>query len=205
MRRLWLLLLFACKTPDPPPIGDATFTERFDRADIGGDYYATERVYEIRDGQLRVEKAYNHPLWLRKKLPADAVIELDVRSMSPAGDIKVEAWADGESMARDKGAYTSSGYVFIFGGWSNSLSILARQDEHGSAKASRRDPKVEVGRTYHWKIMKKGGHIEWSIDGQPFLTYDDKDPLTGTGHEYFGFNDWEAEIFFDNLTIMPIK
>lgn len=206
VRRLILLTwLLSCKVPDPPPVGDNPWEDRFERGEVGADYVATDGAYEVRGGALRVEKAYNHPLWLRKKLPAEAEIELDVRSMSTAGDIKVEIWGDGESKALDKGAYTSSGYVFIFGGWSNSRSILARQEEHGRNMVARSDPKVEPGRTYHWKIVKRAGHIEWSIDGQRFLAYDDPNPLAGPGHEYFGFNNWEAEVWFDNLVIKPIK
>jgi hypothetical protein len=204
-RVMFFVALVACKVPDPPPIGDTAWSDEFERSDVGADYVATDSVYEVRGGALRVEKAYNHPLWLRKKLPADAQIDLDVRSMSTAGDIKVEIWGDGESKAHDKGAYTSTAYVFIFGGWSNSRSILARQDEHGRNMVARSDPKVEPGRTYHWKIVKKGGHIEWSIDGAPFLAYDDPSPLGGPGHEYFGFNNWEAEVWYDNLVITPIK
>ena len=26
-------------------------------------------------------------------------------------------------------------------------------------------------------------------------------PLTGFGHDHFGFNDWEAELHFDNLKV----
>jgi hypothetical protein len=204
VKRWLLLLIVACKVPDPPPIGDKPWEDRFERKDIGPDYVATDDVYTIRDGALRVEKAYNHPLWLRRKLPADAQIDVDVRSMSPAGDIKVEIWGDGESKAHDRGAYTSTAYVFIFGGWSNSRSILARMEEHGRSLVARTEPKVEPGRTYHFRIVKRGGHLSWTIDGAPFLSYDDPEPLDGPGHAYLGFNDWESEVMFDNLVITPL-
>jgi hypothetical protein len=38
----------------------------------------------------------------------------------------------------------------------------------------------------------------------PFLTYEDKNPLVGEGHEYFGFNNWESDSWFDNLSITPL-
>ena len=69
-----LLLVAACRQPDPPPIGDS-FTDGFDRAEIGSDYRATADVYRIKDGALNVQNGYNHPLWLRKKLPDDAITE----------------------------------------------------------------------------------------------------------------------------------
>jgi hypothetical protein len=208
MRRLLLaaFLLAACKQPDPPPVGDA-WSDGFDRSEVGSDYRATADVYRLKDGSLNVANGYNHPLWLRKKLPENAVVEVDVTSRSPAGDIKIELWGDGESYAESKGAYTSSGYVFIFGGWSNSRSLIARGNEHGQDVAARTEPKVEIGRTYHWKIVRTGGHIDWFIDDldKPFLSFDDKHPLTGPGHEYLGFNDWEADLWFDNLKIRRAK
>jgi hypothetical protein len=125
-------------------------------------------------------------------------------SKSQAGDIKIELWGDGESFATEKGAYTSTGYVFIFGGWHNSLSVLCRMQEHDQGrKAERADVRVQPGRTYHWTVTRRGGTIDWKIDGQPFLSWTDPEPLAGTGHEYLGINDWEAAVTFDNLSIRP--
>jgi hypothetical protein len=197
-------VLFACRQPDPPAIA-APWSDTYDRNEVGGDYLATGDTYQISGGHLTVSNGYNHPLWLRKKLPRDAVIELDCGSGSPQGDIKVEAWADGESYDKDKGSYMSSGYVFIFGGWRNDRSIIARMDEHAPTVPTRNAPKVEPNRSYHWKIVRKGNRVDWFVDDMetPFLTYDDPQPLEGAGHEYFGFNDWETPIWFDNLTIKP--
>lgn len=208
MRALMLTALLATscgKQPDPPAI-TAPWSDSFDRADIGGDYHATSEAYRIVDNHLVVANAYNHPLWLRKKLPRDASIEFDVWSMSPAGDIKVEAWGDGRHHARDKGAYTSSGYVFIMGGWNNSKNLFAKGNEHGKDVAERRDPKVKVGQKYHWKIVRKGPRIDWYVDDMttPFLSFEDPTPYEGDAHAYFGFNDWESELHFDNLTITPL-
>ncbi len=208
MRLLWLLVLLApaCKQPDPPPVGDA-WSDGFERNAIGSDYRATADVYRIKDGALNVSNGYNHPLWLRKKLPENAVIEIDCWSKSPAGDLKLEIWGDGESYAEGRGAYTSSGYDFIFGGWNNSKSEIARGDEHGAEVAARSDVKVEIGRKYHWKIVRKGGRIDWFIDdmAKPFLSYNDRRPFAGTGHEYLGFDDWESDAWFDNLSIRRIE
>jgi hypothetical protein len=207
MRAACLLLLVACRQPDPPPI-TGEWRDDFERAEIGSDYVATaDGAYQIVGGSLRVAGAYNHPLWLRKKLPPEAVIELDVWSDSPQGDIKIEIYGDGVTHAKDKGAYTSSGYVLIHGGWSNSKSILARGNEHGTALVERTQPRVERGRRYHWKIVRSGGSIDWFVDDMttPFLSLRETDPLAGPDHLYLGFNDWEAELGFDNLVIRPLK
>ena len=184
---------------------ETTFTDTFERADLGPGWTDTGGSYRISGGRLNVSKAYNHPAWLRKRLPRDAVIELDALSNSPAGDLKVEIYGDGHSFDPDKGGYVSSGYDLIFGGWRNSLSVICRNNEHDEGrKVERRAPPVEPGRRYHWTITRRGGAIDWQIDGQPFLAWTDPSPLAGGGHESFAVNDWESDVYFDNLVIRPL-
>jgi hypothetical protein len=192
----------ACRAKDPAIA--APFADRFERAELGTDWNATSPQYHLAAGKLRVQNAYNHPAWLRQRLPRDVVIDVDVSSNSAVGDIKIELFGDGESFDHDRGAYTSTGYVFIFGGWHNSLSVLCRINEHDDGrKAERADVRVQPGRTYHWTVTRRGGTIDWKIDGQPFLSWTDPDPLAGKGHEYLGVNDWESDVSFDNLEIKP--
>ncbi len=200
----WLalaLLLGACKVEKLPPAGPSS--DNFDRADIGSGWIAPGGgKWRIVDGAVTIDHGYNRPLWLAQPIPEDAVIELDCWSNDPAGDLKVEIWGDGQSWAQTV-SYTATSYVFIFGGWHNQISAIARLDEHGNDRKTRSDVRVELGRHYHWRIARKGGHIDWQIDGKPFLSYDDRHPLEGAGHRFFAFNDWEAELHFDNLKITP--
>jgi hypothetical protein len=71
---------------------------------------------------------------------------------------------------------------------------------------ARSDMRVQIDKKYHWKIVRKGGHFDWFIDDmeKPFLSMDDPRPLRGTGHEYLGVNDWEADVWFDNLIIRKL-
>jgi hypothetical protein len=198
---LALMLASGCIPKDPTI--DRPFSDTFDRQGLGPDWLDTGGSYRIEEGAVKVKGAFNHPVWLRRKLPRDVVIELDTTSRSTDGDIKFEVFGDGESFARDKGAYTSTGYVFIFGGWHNSKSMIAKQDEHAPGQPSRTQPKVEAGRTYHHTVTFKGNAISWLVDGQPFLQREDRDPLRGKGHEYFGLDNWDADLTFDNLKISP--
>jgi hypothetical protein len=191
-----------CRTKDPTIT--APFRDDFERAEPGPSWNLTAPEYHISAGKLTVANGYNHPAWLRRKLPHDVLIDLDAVSRSPAGDLKVELFGDGESFDPDKGSYTSTGYVFIFGGWHNSLSVICRNNEHDDGrKAERRDVRVEPGRTYHWTISRRGGTIDWRIDGNPFLSWTDPEPLAGSGHEYLAVNDWESDVSFDNLEVRP--
>jgi len=199
---LALAPLPACRAKVPAI--DAPFTDDFERGDLGASWNATSDAYRIADGKLTVAGAHNHPAWLRRRLPHDVVIDVDVLSKSPAGDIKLELFGDGESFDPDRGSYTSSGYVLIFGGWNNSLSVICRQEEHGAGrKASRTDTHVDQNRGYHFTITRRGGAIDWTVDGRPFLAWTDPEPLAGSGHEFLAVDDWEAELTFDNLKIRP--
>ena len=190
----------SCKIERLPPAGPSS--DDFQRAQIGNAWYATGGNWRIENGELVIDHAYNHPLWLRKAIPQNAVIELDCWSNDDSGDLKVEAWGDGQSFAKTL-SYTATSYVFIFGGWHNQISALARMNEHGHDRKERSDVRVVKGKRYHWRISRRGGHIDWQIDGKPFLSFDDGRPLEGRDHSYFAFNDWEAELHFDNLKITP--
>lgn len=193
-------------------------------------YWSTGGHARIVNGELLSPGVKNNPLWLKAKLPQNVAVEFDVRSMSPEGDIKVELFGDGSDHA--------SGYIFIHGGWNNSLSVIARMDEHGRSYSSiiqdanklaaeqhlpsnkpedvglfRPDTrmrveanpyKVQIGRTYHWRIERRGGNLAWFIDGQPFMSFDDPFPLTGPKHDRFAFSSWDADLYFDNLKIEPL-
>lgn len=201
-----------------------------DRTTVERNYWTNGGDWRTVNGQLLAPGVKNNPLWLKAKLPRDAVVEFDVRSESPEGDIKCEIFGDGLNHA--------SGYVLIHGGWNNSVSVIARLDEHGVALSAlqqearriqseqglpqanlvdtgvfRADTRmrveanpypVQIGRTYHWKIERKGTVLRWSIDGQPFMEFDDPFPLSGSGHDRFAFSSWEAQLYFDNLSIRPL-
>jgi hypothetical protein len=211
MRVLLCLLAAAC-AGDPEL--KAPFADDFERGEIGNDWKNTGGPYEIKGGKLSFQNAHNHPLWLKRRLPHDVRIDFDCTSYSPDGDLKVEFFGDGETFQSEEAVrkdeiYVASGYVAIFGGWRNSRSVLVRENEHewqfqpGKAPI-RMAPRVEPGKTYHWTLTRRGGRIEWMIDGQPFLQRDDPAPLAGKGHDHFGFNGWEAPVTFDNLRISPL-
>ncbi len=194
------------------------------------DFWSTGGYWRVVSGELLSPGVKNNPLWLKAKLPENVAVEFDARSMSPEGDIKCEIFGDGSDHA--------SGYVLIHGGWNNSISIIARLDEHGTSLAAlqaeagrlqreknlpsadlvptgvfRENTRmrveanpwpVQIGKTEHWRIERRGSLIIWSIDGREFMRFDDPIPLKGKGHDRFGFSSWEAQLFFDNLTITPL-
>ncbi len=64
--------------------------------------------------------------------------------------------------------------------------------------------KVARGRTYHMVVTKQGGQIRWEMDGQIALEMTDPAPLSGSGHDRFGFSSWANDTYFDNLSIAAL-
>lgn len=208
------------------------YTDDFsDEAHLSTNYWTSGGLWRTWNGELFSPGVRNNPLWLKAKLPQDISVEFDVHSESPEGDIKVEIFGDGLNHA--------SGYILIHGGWNNSVSVIARLDEHGmpaygldqqarAVAAQRGLPPnaswvdtgvfrpdtamrveanpfpVQRSKKYHWKIERRGSLLSWSIDGQPFMQFDDPFPLVGETHNRFGFSSWEADLYFDNLKVTPL-
>jgi hypothetical protein len=190
------------------------FVDNFDRATLGPEWTTTIPVWRLEGGRLCVDHAKNHPAWLRRKLPVNARIEFDVTTSSEEGDIKAEYWGDGRSAAETVSYSAATSYLTIFGGWKNSFHVLARIDEHARDRPELRldktsdDPRarpVAAGRNYHFKVVRSDGRtVHWYVDDLEILTYPDPAPLSGAGHDHFGFNDWDVRLCFDNLGVSPL-
>ncbi len=192
-----------------------------DPATVEQHFWSTGGMYRVVNGELLAPGPKNNPLWLKAKLPQDVAVEFDAKSMSPEGDLKVEIFGDGSDHA--------SGYVLIHGGWNNTMSVIARLDEHGAPlgqllndakgqdlvksgvfKADTRmrvegvHQPVQIGKSYHWRIERRGATITWFLDSAKYLEFTDPLPLVGEKHNRFAFSSWEAQLYFDNLSITPL-
>ncbi|HYO69997.1 MAG TPA: hypothetical protein VEU33_28370, partial [Archangium sp.] len=177
------LIHYALFRGEPATTATVPYSQDFsDPSVVQRDFFSTGGHWRVVNGQLLSPGVKNNPLWLQAKLPRDVAVEFDVRSQSTEGDIKAEIFGDGSDHA--------SGYILIHGGWNNSMSIIARLDEHGASLESlqrraegkglvetgvfRKDTHmrvearpypVEIGRTYRWRIERRGSLLRWSIDG----------------------------------------
>ena len=200
----------------PGQVIKTTFTDYFQRTELGPDWNATSTTaWRIEGGKLCGRNAKNHPAWLTRRLPVNARIEFDALSRSPDGDLKVEVWGDGKSAATGTSYTNATSYVAIFGGWKNQFHVLARMDEHAKGRpevkvapggSDLRARPVRLNQLYHFKIERNDGKtVRWFVDDIEILSFTDPEPLKGAGHEYLGFNDWEVPVCFDNLSITPIE
>jgi hypothetical protein len=173
------------------------FEDSFDRTDVGPNWLDNMGGnWHIKDGRLHNTGAQNAPLWLQAKLPDDVVIEFDAYTDPKICDIKCELFGDGRTHA--------TGYIVLLGGWKNTISSIARLDEHQQDRLQRKSDCVP-GKTYHWKIERQGNILSWYLNDVLYMRLDDPAPLKGKGHDRFAFNNWMSDISFDNLKIRPLK
>ena len=58
-----------------PPAGPSS--DDFNRAALGDAWLSTGGNWRIDNGELVIDHAYNHPLWLKKPIPRDAFDDYD--------------------------------------------------------------------------------------------------------------------------------
>lgn len=205
-----LIVVQVVHGPEAPSTGGALiFSDDFERGDLSGYQQAKPDpgwkagTWTVKDGRLHAEKIHNAALWLKTELPEKVRIEFDARAHTATGDVKCEVFGDGRTH--------QSGYIAIHGGWNNSITTLARQDEHAEERkvdnrACRRRGQrarcVEPDLDYHWVIERTGDDVKWFIDGALVLVYRDAHPLQG---KHFAFSNWEAKVSFDNLKIFDLS
>jgi hypothetical protein len=214
----------------PPDLLKEPFEDSFERAaptassvegslpaggDPGPDWIATAPgIWHIEKGRLCGEHARNHGIWLKRSLPFNAHIEFDAVSDSTDGDLKAEYWGDGRSAATGLSYTNATSYLTIFGGWHNKFHVLARINEHGADRKEinvdpnsddPREKPVVAGQIYHFKVQRTDAKtLVWWVDGIEMLSFLDSVPLTGIGHDHFGFNDWDVKVCFDNVRVVPL-
>lgn len=201
-------------TAEADPLLTAPFTDDFERSALGDAWRPTSDAWKLSEGELCGENARNHPVWLARRLPVNAVITFEAMTTSEDGDIKAEFWGDGSSSASGQSYTDATSYLTIFGGWKNRFHVLARLDEHApDRKEIKLSPGAAdfIGKTvvphqkYQFQVERRDGrNLRWFVDDMEISTYRDQEPLRGPGHEHFGFNDWQVRVCFDNLRVTPL-
>jgi hypothetical protein len=173
----------------------------FERDVLGDDYDHRGGTYRLLpsplDGRaLSTLGDHNLPLWSTRALPRNVRVEFDALADSNAVDIKLEVFGDG--------VRHESGYIVVLGGWSNSISIIARRDEHQRGRAERKQPLTSKQRHHVVVERTDGATLVVRVDGVEWMKYQDTDPLFGAGHDRFAFSSWESDVWFDNVVVTPL-
>lgn len=189
-----------------------------DTGDLGPDWLVAggnNGAWRIDQGRLCGRNAKNKGVWLNRTLPVNARIEFDATSDSPEGDIKAEVWGDGLTGATGTSYTNATSYLVVFGGWKNTLHVIARLNEHGTdrkeiqVKASTdefRERAVAHGQTYRFKIERNDGKtIRWWVNDVDMMFFEDRAPLMGATHDHVGFNNWQVRVCYDNVKVTPLS
>jgi len=181
--------------PSTTPAASAVVDD-FSDADLSARYNVQGGSWRVVDGALSTLGDRNLPLWLRAPLSKNVRIQFSSRSQSPAVDMKVEVFGDG--------IRHESGYIVIVGGWNNTLTVIAKQDEHEPTRVTKRT-RLEANRTYQWTVERTDGKtLRLLLDGEEVVRYVDEEPLFGPRHSRFAFSGWESAVTFDDLRITPL-
>lgn len=169
--------------------GVLVYSDDFQRDGLGSDWLARSGKWEVREGMLHNPGDRNEGCWLNTPLHERVRVEFDAMSRSDDGDIKFEIFATEQRH--------QTGYIVIYGGWKNTISIIARLNEHGEDRLET-DAHPTKGQTYRFAAVRTDGALSWYVDGRLVLRYSDESPIRGS---YFAFNNWAADLWFDNLRI----
>ena len=193
------IALGSCRPTDDLVAGEVT--DNFDRDRVGPGWRDTGGGYGLVNGELAVRGAKGHPLWFRRRLPADVMIELDARAVSDDGALEIQLFGDGKATDPADNDCSSSGYTLL---WRGTHAAICREREApGGHHAARGDFPVVGGRTHHYAIIRRGAEIDWKVDGLAMLRWTDPHPLGGAGHDHFAITGHGTEAFFDELAIRP--
>lgn len=179
----------------------APFADAFDRTELGPKYKKSGGSWHIEPGSsgggaLHTLGDRNQPLWLDVPLARNVRVEFTTVSRSPAVDTKIEIFGDG--------VRHESGYIVIIGGWKNTITTIARLDEHEATRQAVRRG-FEPGRKYRWTVQRTDGKtLELFIDGEPVVAYRDDAPLFGPKNDRLAFTSWESDVVYDDLVITPL-
>ena len=172
------------------------FSDDFNREKLGPLYKKTGGTWRITDGKLHSVGEQNIPLWLDVPLTKNVKVEFTTTSRSPAVDTKIEIFGDG--------VRHESGYIVILGGWNNTITTIARLDEHEATRVEKRT-RWKKDRTYRWRVERSDGKtLQLFIDDEKVIEYVDKDPLFGGRNNRLGFTNWESDVSYDDLKITAL-
>jgi len=89
-----------------------------------------------------------------------------------ASDLNLTLCADGQNL--------TSGYNFLFGGWKNTRTAIVRQGKVVAEKFFRIPVETNIHRRWFYlKAIKKGNNLQFWIDNNLIISYNDPNPLTG--------------------------
>lgn len=160
-------------------------------------------------------------VWRRGVQPGDFELELDAQVVSSVPNVNninlFFNYTDPSGVPLEKTAESrkSAGYG-LYHQINGYIITFLNDTEQNSGKARvriRRNPGFKLlaetftyhcraGVTYHLKVVKDGGDIRFSVDGNELLRAHDPEPL---GPGYFGLRTFRTWLWWDNIRLRPLR
>jgi len=189
------------------------YQQDFEGPGAMGDWQAYAHTYNWESGQHQYLPVPEDSLHYKFSLVAGALrIEnymdglLEIRHPQHFGDnLKLEFDAKAPN-GRDINFYLCGdklfvGYHFVFGGWSNSRTVMSR----GSiiqVLLENNAYLIEPEKWYHISAEKIDRHLRYTINGKTVFVYEDDIRLRGEAHQGFGFFPvGHSELILDNVRL----
>ena len=140
-------------------------------------------LMEIKEREGRLYGGEPQYLLFKQPLPGDVRIEFECRQESAyltdmacfMSAVKSDNWKE----------VPSSGYVFKYGGYSNSTNVLERADQKlWSESAS----PLQRGKTYKIRAERIGSRLRMTVNGEEVFSVVDTDPLSGSDRTAIGLS-----------------
>ena len=210
-----------------PKRGKLIFEDNFD-TDLSNWVHEGVGTAEVKDGRLEVYVTPDHAetrgqiLWLKKKLPAEIIVEMVVKLIAPRYEQNITCNLLfflsttrrggnllGTIAERDGGygAYISKRgivpcYTVTWYRVNDPFFVIVRRNP-GWGELARNFPAVPTaGHDYKIEIEKRGNEIVLFENGVAILLAKDKQPPLGGG--YFGLRSWHAKASYDYVRIYEV-
>jgi hypothetical protein len=131
------------------------------------------------------------------KCPGSVVVECVATPMPKGGKV-----SDLSPILNASDTGYDAGYMLQFGAKANTVNHLLKE---GQQVAATDKPLLEAGKTYHVVAMNDGGKVSLMVDGKEVISYNDKGPLMGKGHDQVGFYTYQMTLKLSKVTVWVKK
>ncbi|MCY3019350.1 MAG: protein kinase [Planctomycetota bacterium] len=151
--------------------------------------------WQVRDGELRAERSYWYYLTPRMPIAGDIRIEFDCR-------VESELLSDVSCFLAalpKEGPF--SGYIFKYGGWSNTRHSLERARAGAEMWSQSATKPIIRGMRYHACAERVGKRLTYTVNGQIVFSVEDEHPLTGNDRSMLGLYSYGTSTVWDNVRV----
>jgi len=192
-----MFLAGCAQTPQAPPGWKLACKTNFkDVTKLPAAWKVLEGKVKIADGKLVLtaeEFSHGQIVLTAPRFPGSVRLEVDA-SLQGQDVSDLSPLLNGDEYGWD------TGYLLQFGAAENLENRLRRIEEIVDAKANE-TMFVTPGKTHHVVAENDGGKLRLIVDGKEILSYTDREPLKGKGHDHIGFYTWNCTLKIEKITV----